>query len=154
MKYLLTVYVPNRLGYVVLVEDGPITTICDHLHILRAFKIEHIDTFAISYFVKMSKINPNSYAVILDAQTQTLISRWKMRRSFSIDKRYLKDPLDYLGFQRRILLRLMKIAKLKHFTVKTDGQTPNQVADTILEWLLRQQEFRHYRKLECRTMLY
>lgn len=136
IKYVIAIYLPYKLRRIVLVEDGILTTICDYLHILKAFNISSNAAFVTNYLLKMSKLCPDTYVVLLDASKKTLLNRWKIRGSFDIDKYYLCDPLDYVGYLKKMLPKLARNMGVRNLFVNTDAQTPDKVANIILRWML------------------
>lgn len=138
VKYIASVQLPHILGHVVLIEDGPITTIVDYLHILRAFNISRgkFELSIINYLLKISRrAYDDTYIIILGAPEITLAKRWRLRGTFNRDRAYLTDPLNYIGYLRTMIPKVAKVAGIKTLLVNTDNKTPDDIATTILRWV-------------------
>jgi len=116
IKFLVGIYIPLKLGYTVLVEDYLPATISDYIYLSRILSFPmKVRSFAINYLLKLMSLNPTQI-IFLDAESDELTYRWKLRGSFD-------EKEDYIRMQRSILLKVSK--KLSHKFLYIDTGTKN-----------------------------
>jgi len=113
IRFLVSIYIPLKLGYIVLVEENIPATISDYIYLSKIIKLPlKINSFEIIYLLKLMSLCGPTYIVFLDAENDKLALRWKLRGS--CDERE-----DYIRMQRGILLRLSKDLSYKFLYVNT-----------------------------------
>ena len=102
-KFLFSIYLPLKLGYMVLVEEYVPATISDYLWLSRMinFKLKP-KSFAITLLIRLMDLGGFTHIVFLDANDDELRRRWRRRGS-------PYERGDYLNMQRTILLRISRV---------------------------------------------
>jgi len=130
MKFLVSIYVPLKLGYTVLVEEYIPATISDYIYLSKIIKFPlKVNSFAINYLLKLMSLCAPKQIVFLDAENTELIYRWKLRKSF-----YERE--DYLLMQRAILTQISKRLSYEFLYINTRSKTIEETHKLILNHLI------------------
>jgi hypothetical protein len=132
LKFLFSIYIPIKLGNIVLVEDYIPSTITHYLYYCRCLKlpISTIDFSSKTLIILMSRIFTK--VIFQDAQYEVLKFRWNIRGS-GIERD------DYIYYTRGefllYLLQKLLSEKLVHMLVyiKTDNRSVSEVHKIIME---------------------
>lgn len=102
IKFLLSIYLPLKLGYIILVEEYIPATISDYIYLskIAGFTLG-ARSFAITFPLKLMYLGGFTQIVFLDAENSELKCRWKRRGSFD-------ERNDYLDMQRTVLLSISR----------------------------------------------
>lgn len=128
-KFLFEIFIPLKCGYVVLVEEYLPATIADYIFLSKtiSFPVKNI-SFALKFIEKLMSLAGPMKVIFLDADTDVLRFRWKLRGS-------MDESLDYLNMQRTLLLPLLKMTSSKLFYIKTTNQTIKETHKQITDCL-------------------
>jgi uncharacterized membrane protein len=97
VEFLVRVYVPIKIGYIVIVEEFIPGTITDYLHLCAFLKLPiHRILTATNLLKQLVAFCGQTKLVFLDADDAELRHRWMQRSS-------LAEKDDYLQFQRVVL---------------------------------------------------
>jgi len=130
MKFLVSIYVPLKLGYTVLVEEYIPATISDYIYLSKIIKLPlKVNSFAINFLLKLMRLCAPKQIVFLDAENTKLIYRWKLRRSFG-------EREDYLLMQRTILMQISKRLSYEFLYINTGSKTIEETHKLILNHLI------------------
>lgn len=118
LRFLLTISLPTRMDCTILVEEYIPATISDYIYLSRALDIPiEASSFVTMFMLKLIHLGGSINTVFLDAQLDTLRSRWKNRRSSD------ENP-DYINMQRTTLLSLSKtLSSQKVLHINTTNQS-------------------------------
>jgi hypothetical protein len=127
LKFLVSIYIPIKLGYIVLVEDYIPTTIVHYRYYCQVLKLPVSDiNFSTKLMLKLFSYFL-TWVIFLDSRTEALKYRWILRGS-----PYEKD--DYIYFRRKILLCLLRIIiPSRLIYIRTDNCLPDEVNKLIME---------------------
>lgn len=129
-KFFLTIYVPWKLGYHILVEEYIPAIIADYIYLCQILDIpvKSISPL-LSLISRLYHIGGPTYTVFLDADTRELVTRWH-RRGTPIEKQ------DYLKMQRTLLPAISKKLTNNKFTyIDTSKHSIRETNKTILNEL-------------------
>jgi thymidylate kinase len=131
LKFLASIYLPLRLGYIVLVEEYIPAMITDYIYLGRLINSPlKVNSFAINYSIRLMKLCGPVRIVFLDAKDEELKRRWKLRGS-------PEEREDYLQMQRTLLLRLSRTLSSNEFIyVNTSSRTIIETQELITNRLL------------------
>jgi len=117
IKFLAGIYLPIKLGYIVLVEEYIPATISDYIYLSKIVNFPlKMNSFAIKFLLTLMNLCNPTQIVFLDARDDILASRWKMRGSFN-------EREDYILMQRTLLLQLSKKLSCKFLYINTGTKT-------------------------------
>jgi thymidylate kinase len=130
IQFILTVYLPMKVGYTVLIEEYIPATIADYIYVSRTINLPLRNlSFTVNLMSKLIQIAPVQL-IFLDAKTSELHIRWKRRKS-------LAEKPDYLEMQRTTLLALStKFSSNEMLRINTANRTIQQTHTTIVHYLL------------------
>ncbi|MEM2196983.1 MAG: hypothetical protein QW290_07880 [Sulfolobales archaeon] len=130
LKFLFSIYLPLKLGYIILVEEYIPATISDYLYLSKVTGVVlRPSSFAISFLQKLMYLGP-AQIIFLDAEDIELKHRWIRRKSFD-------ERDDYLKFQRTTLLSISRRLSLnKLLYVNTSGQSKEETHQQIMKQLI------------------
>jgi len=129
IKFLTSIYIPLKLGYTVLVEEYIPATISDYIYLSKIVNSSlRMNSFVISYLLKLSSLCGPTQVVFLDAKDDELALRWKLRGSPNERK-------DYIWMQRGLLLQISKKLSHKFLYLNTGAKTIKEVHDLIMSHL-------------------
>ncbi|MGB9622289.1 MAG: hypothetical protein ACPL07_00450 [Candidatus Bathyarchaeia archaeon] len=130
IKFLASIYIPLKIGYTVIVEEYIPATISDYIYLSKIIKFPlKINSFEITYLLKLMSLCGPIYIVFLDAENDKLTLRWKLRGSFD-------EREDYIRMQRGILLRLSKDLSYKFLYINTGTMSIKEAHKLITNHLL------------------
>lgn len=132
LKFLLTIYLPMKMDYTVLVEEYIPATIADYIYLSRAIGFSfRASSFALNFMLRLLYLGGSTKIIFLDANTNALKSRWIQRGS-------LDEKSDYLHMQRTLLLSLSKkVSSHELLYINTSDQTIEGVHKAIVNLLMR-----------------
>jgi thymidylate kinase len=130
-KFLASIYLPSRLGYIVLVEEYIPATISDYIYLSRVIDFPlRANSFAINYPLRLMKLCGPTQIIFLDAKDDELKRRWKLRGSFD-------EREDYLKMQRTLLLRMSReLSSHRLICINTEAKTIAETQELIMSHLL------------------
>jgi hypothetical protein len=131
LKFFINIYLPLRLGYIVLVEEYIPAAISDYIYLSRIinFPLE-TNSFAINYLLRLMSLCSPTQIIFLDAKNNELKMRWKLRGSFD-------EREDYLRMQRTLLLRMSReLLFMNLIYVNTSSKTLKETQELIMNCLL------------------
>lgn len=100
LRFLFKVYIPLKLGYTVLCEEYIPAILADYKYISKNLKLKPSTvSFPLRYISKLGHLAPPTKVIYLDADMNTLLSRWDERGSGKVLPRYIK-------MQRSLLLSI------------------------------------------------
>jgi len=130
IRFLVSIYIPLKLGYTVLVEEYIPATISDYIYLSKIIKFPlKINSFEIIYLLKLMSLCGPTHIVFLDAENDKLTLRWKLRGSFD-------EREDYIRMQRSILLRLSKELSCSFLYINTGTKTIKETHKLVTNHLL------------------
>lgn len=130
IKFLIGIYVPLKLGYIVLVEEYIPATISDYIYLAKIIKFPlRVNSFAINYLLKLMSLYNPTQIIFLDAENSELTYRWKLRGSFN-------EREDYVRMQRTILLQISKKLSYKFLYINTGTKTIKETHKLLINHLL------------------
>jgi len=130
-KFLASIYLPSRLGYIVLVEEYIPATISDYIYLSRAINSPlKVNSFAINCLLRLMILCGPIRTVFLDAKDDELKRRLGLRGSPDERK-------DYLQMQRTLLLRIAEELSTYRLTyIDTEAKTLTEVQKLIMTQIL------------------
>lgn len=129
IKFFIRIYIPHKLGYIVLVEDFLIATIVDYNYLARELNISD------KYFNKnirlarylLSLITDDMFVFFLDADLNILKDRWSKRGSpIEVD--------SYIYIQKNDLLRFASSFP-NYIYINTSNYSVEEVHKCIIQKL-------------------
>jgi len=135
VKFLLRVYLPAKVGYLIIVEEYIPSIISNYIYLSKALglPLKNI-SFAINHMLRLLHITSPIKTIFLDADNEVLQKRWVQRRS-------LYERLDYIEMQRSLLLSISKMLSHSFLYIDTTDksveETHNQVLHYTLDWLTK-----------------
>ncbi|MEM3826624.1 MAG: hypothetical protein QXZ08_03580 [Nitrososphaeria archaeon] len=126
IRFLFSVFLPLKMGRVVLVEEYIPASIADYVYLSRDinFPIKNI-LFVVNYMLRLLHVcNPVS-TIFLDADDFCLVDRWRRRKSPI-------EVSDYLKMQRTLLFNLSKNLSDNFLYVDTTNKTIEEVHKLIV----------------------
>jgi len=131
LKFLFSVYLPLKLGYVVLVEEYIPATISDYIYLskIAGFTLG-TRSFAKTFLLKLMYLGGFMQIVFLDAENSELKCRWKRRGSFD-------ERNDYLNMQRTVLLSISRrLSSSRLLYIDVSKQTVEETHQLIRKQLM------------------
>jgi len=130
LKFLVSIYLPLRLGYTILIEEYIPATISDYIYLSRIINFHlRVDSFAINYLLRLMNLCSPTQMIFLDARDDELKRRWKLRGSFD-------ERGDYLKMQRTLLLQMSRELSPNGFIyINTDTKTLMETQKLIMSQL-------------------
>ena len=137
LQFLLTIYLPLTLGYTVLVEEYIPATIADYIYISKALGLPFgTHSFASKFMLKLMHLGRPTQVIFLDADADTLKSRWNRRGSSN-------EKSNYLYMQRSTLLSLSKkLSSLDVLYINTTFQTIEETQGLMVNYLMKPMSYR------------
>jgi hypothetical protein len=131
LKFLTDIYLPLRLGYIVLVEEYIPATISDYIYLSRVINSPlKVNSFVINYLLRLMILCGPIQIVFLDAKDDELKRRWGLRGSPDERK-------DYLRMQRTLLLRMSReLSSYGLIYIDTGVKTLAEVQKLIMTQIL------------------
>jgi len=130
LRFLLTVYLPLKVGYTVLVEEYLQATIADYIYIAKAMDLPFKNpSFTLNFMLKLMHLGGPTQVIFLDADTDTL--KFRRNRRGSLD-----EKSDYLYMQRSTLLSFSKkFSSLEMLYIETTSQTIEETQQLVVNYL-------------------
>jgi thymidylate kinase len=130
-KFLSSIYLPSRLGYIVLVEEYIPATISDYIYLSRVINYPlKVNSFAINFLLRLMILCGPTQIVFLDARDDELKRRWRLRGSHDERK-------DYLQMQRTLLLRIAEeLSSYRLIYIDTEAKTSAEIRKLIMTQML------------------
>jgi thymidylate kinase len=125
LKFLVSIYIPIKLGNIVLVEDYIPSTITHYGYYCQRLKLPvNSVNFSLKLALSLMSHFP-TWVIFQDAQTEVLESRWRAK-NLSIDE-------DYVHYTRRkvLLLLLQKLLPDKLVYIVTNNRSVSEVHKLI-----------------------
>ena len=131
LKFFASIYLPLKLGYIVLVEEYIPATISDYIYLSKIVNFPlKVNSFVINYLLKLMNLCGPTQIIFLDAKDNELRRRWKLRGSFD-------EREDYLQMQRTLLLRISRELSPNGFIyINTGAKTLTETQKLIMSQLL------------------
>jgi hypothetical protein len=131
LKFLAGIYLPLKLGYIVLIEEYIPATISDYVYLSKIVNFPlRVNSFAINYLLKLMNLCSPTQIIFLDAKDDELKTRWKLRGSFDERK-------DYLQMQRTLLLQISReLSPNGLIYINTEAKTLTETQKLIMSQLL------------------
>lgn len=131
IKFLLSTYIPLKLGYTILVEEYIPATISDYIYLSKIVGFTlRLRSFAITFPLKLMCIGGSTRAIFLDAENSGLKRRWKRRGS-------LDEVSNYLDMQRTVLLSISrKLSSNRLLYIDVSKQTVEETHQLIKKQLM------------------
>jgi hypothetical protein len=131
IKFLTGIYLPLRLGYIVLVEEYIPATISDYIYLSKIVNFPlKMNSFTIKYLLTLMNLCNPTQIVFLDARDSELRIRWKLRGSFD-------EREDYLQMQRALLLQMSReLSSNGLIYMNTETKTLAETQELIMSHLL------------------
>jgi thymidylate kinase len=131
LKFFASIYLPLKLGYIVLVEEYIPATISDYIYLSKIVNFPlRVNSFAINYLLKLMNLCGPTQIIFLDAKDDELRRRWKLRGSFD-------EREDYLQMQRTLLLRISRELSPNGFIyINTGAKALTETQKLIMSQLL------------------
>lgn len=127
MKFLFSVYIPVRLGFVVLVEEYIPAIVADYVYLSRVLGVPlRALSSLLGLVLRLFRLGGPIGVVFLDADNRVLELRWRRRGSPT-------ERLDYLKMQRTILRRLAEAMSEGRFVyIDTAGRSVRETHEEIV----------------------
>jgi thymidylate kinase len=130
LKFLISIWLPSKVGYTVLVEEYLPGIAADYLHIARINRYSPKDVWAIIALIyKLSILVPFS-SVFLDANNAVLRERWKLRGTSD-------EKPDYLFMQRKVLPSLARLLSHRLIYIDTSDKTVREINHRLKAHIIR-----------------
>jgi len=129
LRFLITIWLPLKAGYVMLVEEYLPAIAADYLYIAKINGYSPKDVKTITTLAyKLSMYVPFT-SVFLDAEDGMLKIRWKLRGTPD-------ERSEYIFMQRKLLLLLAKFLSRYFFYINTSGKSISEVNYRIRKYLV------------------
>jgi len=132
LRFLSTVLLPAKMGYIILVEEYIPATISDYMYLSKAVGLPpETSSFAIRSMLRLMHEGGPTQIIFLDAQADALELRWGSRGN-------LDEKPDYLQTQRTTLLSLSKmLSSYEVLYIDTTNQNIKETHELIVNHLAR-----------------
>ena len=125
-RFLLTIYLPKKLGYIILVEEYVQAAIADYIALAEFVHFNMKGLLPpIKLFSGLAHLAGPFQTFFLDAPNSTLRSRWVERKS--PDQRS-----DYLSMQRTLLFSISKKLSSSLFYINTSDKSVEKTGVIII----------------------
>ena len=130
VKFLFSVLIPLKLGYVVLVEEYIPATIADYIYLSKiiGFALKP-KSFAITFPLRLMYTGGFTHTIFTDAENDVLKNRQRRRGSF-------EEKEDYLSMQRNLLLSISRKLSNRLLYLDTGKRTIEETHKLIRTWLM------------------
>jgi len=132
VRFLLSIYLPMKMGYLVIVEEYIPATIADYMYLRRVVRIScNTVSFATDLMLRLKHVSDPMLVIFLDAHIDLLKSRWSHRKS-------LDEEPDYIHMQCSTLLSLSKkLSSCRLLYINTTKQTIEETHKLITKYLMK-----------------
>jgi thymidylate kinase len=133
IKFLLNIYVPIQIGYVVLVEEYIPATLADYVYLTKAIGLSktRVLSFALNFLPRLMHLADPTQIIFLDAPPDTLKSRWQFRMSPD-------EKSDYIFMQRKLLLSICRDLSSKFSYIDTNEHSSEETRDLVLDHIIKE----------------
>lgn len=126
-RFVFTIYIPKKIGYIVIVEEYIQAAIADYMALSQVVGTHNSPLFN-RMLASLSFLGGPTYTIFLDAPDKTLKQRWIYRRS-PVQRN------EYLMMQRTLLFNISKKLSSCFFYINTENKPVNKTGATILNFL-------------------
>ena len=129
LRFLISVWLPVKMGHIVLAEEYLPAVVADYLYIakINGHSLKDVKA-AVSYVYRLSTLMP-FVSLILDADVPALRDRWRLRGTPD-------ERTEYVSTQRRALLTLAASLTRYVIFVDTSNSTVEEVNRRVREHLV------------------
>lgn len=128
LKFLISIWLPFKVGRIVLVEECLPSVIADYLYIARINGHQPKDIRAIvAHTCKLATLAP-FISVFIDANDTVLMKRWRLRGTS-------REKPEYIFMQRRLLISLSKLLFDSFIYIDTSNSTVEETNHRLKEYL-------------------
>ena len=128
-RFLLKIYLPKKLGYVILVEEYIQAAIADYIALSEFVGFHHKSlSVTVKLLSGLAHLGGPIHTIFIDATNDTLKARWFRRNSLS-------ERFDYLGMQRTLLLSVSKNLSSSFFYTNNSDKTIEKTGTIIMNFL-------------------
>jgi hypothetical protein len=145
LKFMLRVFLPVKVGSIVLVEGYIPATISDYVYISKRMALPLKTSYStMNFMLRLLHVGGPTQVIFLDARANTLKSRWKLRGS-------LDERPDYVNMQRTTLKSLSeKLSSHGLLQINTGKLTIDETHKLIVNYLASFDRLRkENRTLQC-----
>ncbi len=129
-KFLLEIYIPLRLGRVIIVEEYIPATLADYAYLAwRAKTSNALLTMFFQAYLRLLALAPMIITFYLDAKDTELLSRWKTRGT------PLEDKI-YIAMQRSVLRKLASMLSKEYYELDTTNKPLGSIHASIIRNVL------------------
>jgi len=135
LKFLFSIYLPLKLGYIILVEEYIPASISDYIYLSKIARFTlRAQSFVITFLLKLMRLGDFTQIFFLDAENSVLKCRWKRRGGFD-------ERNDYLDMQRALLLSISRrLSSNKLLYIDVSKQTVEETHQLIKKQLMSEVE--------------
>jgi hypothetical protein len=128
-RFLFVVYIPKKLGYILIVEEYIPATIADYVALAGFVGVNQkcLPIF-LNLFSKLTYLGEPIHTVLLDASNDTLENRWVHRKSPF-------QRFDYLNMQRTLLFSVSKKLSSSFLFINNNDKTIENTSNLIMNFL-------------------
>lgn len=127
IRFMVSIYIPKKLGYLVLVEEYLLATIADRIYLAKNVGVP-LCFFESNFILRLFKISGPILTVFLDAEDWVLKKRW-------IERNSPPERPEYLQAQRSLLLMLSRAFSDHFLYIDTTDQTEKETCERIVSYL-------------------
>ncbi len=128
-RFLLKIYLPKKLGYVIIVEEYLQGTLADCIHLSEFVRVKDKTlSVALKLLLMLVYLGGPIHTIFLDSSNDVLKDRWCRRASNN------QRP-DYLYMQRTLLLSISKKLSSSFFYINTGDKTIEKTGTIIVNFL-------------------
>jgi len=129
LKFLISIWIPLKVGRIVLVEEYLPAIVADYLHIARINGYLPRDIWGLPFIYRLAMLAPFT-SVFLDADDNVLRERWRLRGTPN-------EKPGYIFMQRKLLLPLTKLLSRSFIYIDTSDSTVKEINYALKEHLVR-----------------
>lgn len=128
-RFLFTIYLPRKLGYVIIVEEYIQAAMADYIALSEFVGFNNKSlSVTVNLLSRLAHLGGPIHTIFLDAPNDTLKARWIHRNSLS-------QRSDYLHMQRTLLLSISKKLSSSFFYINTNDKTIQKTGVIIMNFL-------------------
>jgi len=130
LRFLITIWLPLKAGYVVLVEEYLPAIAADYLYIAKTNGYSPKDVRTITTLAYKLSVYVPFTSVFLDAGDDMLKIRWKLRGTPD-------ERSEYISVQRKLLPLLARLLSRYFFYINASGKSIREVNHCIKKYLAK-----------------
>lgn len=142
LKFLISVFLPYKRGYIVLVEEYLPSALADYLYIANTNNHSYKDLRSIVVYIAKLTTLVDNLTIFVDAIDPILARRWKQRGTH-------KERPIYLTMQRTLLLSLVKLLSREYIRIDTSSMTIEETHKQILSYLNKEETASRHGWIPC-----